>query len=62
MTRRHRHTPEQAVRKLRPGEQMLSEGSDLADVLRHLEISEPTWHRWRTRFAGMGADDAKGLR
>ena len=41
--KRHRHTPEQVVRKLREGERLLNDGKDLADVLRHLEISEATW-------------------
>jgi putative transposase len=45
--KRHRPTPEQVVRKLREGERLLNDGKDLAEVLRHLEISEQTWHRWR---------------
>ena len=32
--KRRRHTPEQAVRKLREGERMLNDGQDLAEVLR----------------------------
>ena len=46
--KRHRHTPEQAVRKLREGERLLNEGKDLAEMLRHLEIAESTWNRWRS--------------
>ena len=38
--KRHRHTPEQFVRKLREGERLLNYGKDLTEVLRHLEISE----------------------
>ena len=60
--KRHRHTPDQIVRKLRVGEQMLNEGKDLAEVVRHLEISEQTWHRWRTAFGGLKATDARRLR
>lgn len=60
--KRHRHTPDQIVRKLRVGEQMLNEGKDLAEVVRHLEISEQTWHRWRTAFGGLKVNDAKRLR
>ena len=40
--KRRRHTPEQAVRKVREGERMLGAGSDLTEVLRHLEITEST--------------------
>ena len=60
--KRHRHTPEQIVRKLREGERLLNEGRDLAEVLRHLEISEQTWHRWRNQYGGMKADEARRLR
>ena len=39
--KRHRHTPEQVVRKLREGERLLNEGSDLTTVLRTLKIRRP---------------------
>ena len=56
-----RHTPEQAVRKVREGERLLNEGRDLTEVLRHLEVSEATWNRWRTQYGGMKADEARRL-
>src|SRR3954467_4327262 len=60
--KRHRHTREQVVRKLREGERLLNEGKDLAEVLRTLEISEATWSRWRNQYAGMKADGVRKLR
>ncbi|MCH7901741.1 MAG: IS3 family transposase [Acidobacteria bacterium] len=57
--KRHRHTPEQAVRKLREGDRMLAEGKDLTEVLRHLEIAESTWNRWRNSYGGMKASQVK---
>ena len=60
--KRHRHTPEQAVRKLHEGERMLSEGKDMTNVLRRLEIAESTWNRWRNQYGGMKADGAKRLK
>ncbi len=60
--KRHRHTPEQVVRKLREGERLLNEGKDLTEVLRHLEISEATWNHWRNQYGGMKATEAKRLR
>ena len=60
--KRHRHTPEQVVRKLREGERLLNDGKDLTEVLRALEISEATWNRWRARYGGMSASEAKRLR
>lgn len=60
--KRHRHTPEQVVRKLREGERLLNEGKDLAEVLRVLEVSEATWNRWRAQYGGMKASEAKRLK
>jgi putative transposase len=60
--KRHRHTPEQVVRKLREGERLLNEGKDLTEVVRHLEIAESTWNRWRGQYGGMKATEAKRLR
>jgi len=60
--KRHRHTPEQVVRKLREGDRLLNDGKDLAEVLRHLEVSEATWNRWRNQYGGMKATEAKRLK
>ena len=60
--KRHRHTPEQIVRKLREGDRLLNEGKDLTEVLRHLEVSESSWSRWRAHYGGMKATEAKRLR
>lgn len=60
--KRRRHTPEQVVRKLREADRLQSEGKELAEVLRVLEISEQTLHRWRNQFGGMKAEGAKRLR
>ena len=60
--KRHRHTPEQVIRKLREGERLLADGKELTEVLRQLEISEATWNRWRNQYGGMKANGAKRLR
>jgi transposase-like protein len=59
---RRRHTPEQIIRKLREADRLLAEGAEVAEIARHLEVSEQTYHRWRNQFGGMKADDAKRLR
>ena len=41
---------------------MLSEGRALAEAAKALEVSEPTYHRWRNQYGGMKADDAKRLK
>jgi len=59
---RRRHTPEQVVRKLREADRLLSEGQELPEVLKYLEIAEATYHRWRNQYGGMKADDVKRLK
>jgi putative transposase len=59
---RRRHTPEQIVRKLREADRLLAEGQDIAEVARHLQVSEQTYHRWRNQYGGMKADDVKRLK
>ncbi len=60
--KRRKHTPEQIIRKLREAEQMLSEGKTTAETAKALEVSEQTFHRWRNRYGGMKASDAKRLK
>jgi putative transposase len=60
--KKRRHTPEQVIRKLAEGEKLLGQGQTLAEVCRHLEITESTWHRWKNQYGGMKADDAKRLK
>jgi putative transposase len=60
--KRRRHTPEQIVRKLREADRLLAEGSEVPEAAKALEVSEPTYHRWRAQFGGMRADDVKRLK
>ena len=60
--RRRRHTPEQIIRKLREADRLLAEGQDVPEVAKHLEVSEATYHRWRTQDGGLKADDVKRLK
>ena len=62
LMKRRRHTPEQIIRKLREGERLLAEGQELAQIAKHLEVAESTWHRWQSQYGGMKVDDAKRLR
>jgi hypothetical protein len=40
--KRRRHTPEHIIRKLAEGEKLLNGGQPIAEVARHLEITEQT--------------------
>jgi putative transposase len=62
MSTRKRHSPGQVVRKLAQADRLLGEGNDIADVCRELQVSEPTYYRWRNQFGRLKADDAKRLK
>lgn len=57
-----KHTPEQIIRKLREADRLLAEGKDIAEVAKHLEVAEGTYHRWRNQYGGMKANEAKRLK
>ena len=60
--KRRRHSPEQVVRKLREADRMLAQGSSVAQVLQHLEVTEATYYRWRNQYGAMSPDEAKRLK
>lgn len=57
-----RHSPEQIVKKLRDAEVMLSNGKSMEEVLKVMEVSEATFHRWRNQYGGMKSEEAKRLK
>ncbi len=57
LVKRKRHSPEQIIRKLREAEALLEEGVELPEVMRRLEISVQTYHRWKAQFHSMRAED-----
>jgi len=56
-----RHGAEQIVRKLRDAEALLSSGKTIGEACQTLEVSEQTYHRWKKKYGGMKADEAKRL-
>lgn len=60
--KRKRHGAEQIIAKLREADAMLTTGASIAQVCQRLEISEPTFHRWRNQYGGMKGDEAKRLK
>ena len=59
--KRIRHTAEQIIRKLKTAEQLIAQGKTVADVCRALEVTQPTYHRWKQQYGGMQAEEAKRL-
>ena len=60
--KKKRHSPEQIINKLREADAMLAAGRTIGQVVQHLGVSEPTYHRWRNQYGGMKATDAKRLK
>ncbi len=59
--KRKRHTPQQVVRKLQEAQAALAAGRELAAVCQMLGVSEKTYYRWRSKYGGMKAEEAKRL-
>jgi len=62
LMKRKRHTPEQVIRKLREAEGLLEEGIELPEVMRRLEISVQTYHRWKAQYHSMRPADVVELK
>lgn len=60
--KRKHHTAEQIVKKLRDAETMLTAGKSVAEVVQVLEVSEQTYYRWKSKYGGMQAEEAKRLK
>jgi hypothetical protein len=56
-----RHGAEQIVRKLRDAEALQNSGKTIGEACQVLEVSEQTYHRWKKKYGGMKADEAKRL-
>ena len=62
MAKRKRHSPEQIVGKLQAADRLLNAGKTVAHVYQALEVSEATYHRWRTQYGGMKCEEAVRLK
>ena len=60
--RHRRHSPAQIVAALRQADEMLAQDLPIATVVAQVGVSEATFHRWRTHYGGIKADDAQRLR
>jgi len=62
MARKKAHTPEEIVAKLRQVEVLVGQGKTVADAVRAIGVTEPTYYRWRTEFGGLKLDQVKRLK
>jgi transposase-like protein len=57
-----RSTPEQIVAKLRQVEVLTAQGEPVAEAVRAIGISEPSYYRWRAEYGGLKLDQVKRLK
>ena len=57
-----RSTPEQIIAKLRQVEVLTAQGKPVAEAVRAIGVTEPTYYRWRSEYGGLKLDQTKRLR
>ena len=60
--KRKRHTPEEIIKKLREAATLLAGGQGVEEVCRRLEVSPPTYHRWKEQYGGAREETVKRLK
>jgi len=60
--KRKRHTPEEIIKKLREAATLLAGGQGVEAVCKKLEVSPPTYHRWRQEYGGAKEESVKRLK
>ena len=57
-----RHTPEQIIHKLRQAEVELGQGATVPQVCKKIGVTEQTYYRCRSEYAGLRLDQAKRMK
>ena len=60
--KRKRHTPEEIIKKLREAATFLAGGQSVEEVCKKLEVSPPTYHRWKEQYGGAREETVKRLK
>jgi transposase-like protein len=60
--KRKRHSPEEIVQKLREAATQLAGGQSVEAVCKKLEVSVPTYHRWKEEHGGAKEETVKRLK
>jgi putative transposase len=57
-----RSTPEQIIAKLRQVEVPTAQGKPVAEAVRAIGVTEPTYYRWRSEYGGLKLDQMRRLK
>ena len=61
VARKH-HKPEEIVAKLRQVEVLVGQGKPVAEAIRAISVTEPTYYRWRAEYGGLKLDQVRRLK
>jgi len=56
------HKPEEIVGKLRQVEVLVGQGKPVAEAIRTIGVTEPTYYRWRAEYGGLKLDQVRRLK
>lgn len=59
---RVKHSMEQIIAKLRKADLMLSDGKNIDEVVKALQVNKLTYYRWKKEYGGMQTEQAKKLK
>ena len=62
MGRPRKHAPEAGVTKLRQVEVMVAQGATVAEAVRAVGTTEPSYYRGRKEYAGLKLDQVKRMK
>ena len=57
--KRKRQTPEEIIQKLREAATLLTGSQSVEEVCKKLEVSPPTYHRWKEQYGGAKEETVK---
>jgi transposase-like protein len=60
--KRKRHSPEEIIKKLREAATLMAGGQGVEEVCKKLEVSPPTYHRWKEEYGGAKEETVKRLK
>ena len=60
--KRQRHPPEEIIKKLREAATLLAGGQSVEAACKKLEVSVPTYHRWKEEYGGAREETVKRLK
>ncbi len=56
------YRPEEIIGKLREAEVLLSQGNNVEEVCRKIEVTKMTFYRWRREYGRLRVDQARRLK